>query len=98
MRAAGIDVGKANLDPDVEGEPDGVRFANSQAGIVKLIKRLQAAGVDRIVVEATGSYEEPLLEACCDAGLWIARVNPRQARDFARATGELAKTDAIDAR
>src|SRR5690606_11560466 len=37
-------------------------------------------------------------EACCDAGLWIARVNPRQARDFARATGELAKTDAIDAK
>lgn len=51
----------------------------------------------RILVEATGGYEEPLLEACCAAGLWIARVNPRQARDFARATGELAKTDAIDA-
>jgi transposase len=50
------------------------------------------------VVEATGGYEEALLEACCDAGLWVARVNPRQARDFARATGELAKTDAIDAR
>nr|WP_219339858.1 transposase [Luteimonas salinisoli] len=57
-----------------------------------------ALGNERAVVEATGGYEEPLLEACCDAGLWIARVNPRQARDFARATGELAKTDAIDAR
>ena len=51
-----------------------------------------------IVVEATGGYEDPLLEACCDAGLWVARVNPRQARNFARATGDLAKTDAIDAR
>jgi len=52
----------------------------------------------RIVVEATGGYEDALLEACADAGLWVSRVNPRQARDFARATGELAKTDAIDAR
>lgn len=48
--------------------------------------------------KATGGYEEPLLEACCDAGLWIARVNPRQARAFASAAGELAKTDEIDAR
>ena len=98
MQAAGIDVGKANLDLAVEGEPGVVRFANSRIGIGKLVRRLEAVGVDRIVVEATGGYEEPLLEACCDAGLWIARVNPRQARDFARATGELAKTDAIDAR
>lgn len=98
MRAAGIDVGKANLDLAVDGEPGVARFANSRAGITKLVKRLAAFGAERIVVEATGGYEEPLLEACCDAGLWIARVNPRQARDFARATGELAKTDAIDAR
>jgi transposase len=98
MRAAGVDVGKANLDLAMDGQVGVTRFANSRAGIGKLIKRLEAAGVERIVVEATGGYEEPLLEACCDAGLWIARVNPRQARDFARATGELAKTDAIDAR
>lgn len=45
-----------------------------------------------------GGYEDALLEACCDAGLWVSRINPRQARDFARATGELAKTDAIGAR
>ncbi len=98
MRAAGIDVGKANLDLAVDGQPGVDRFANNRAGIAKLVKRLEAMDVQRIVVEATGGYEEPLLEACCDAGLWIARVNPRQARDFARATGELAKTDAIDAR
>ena len=98
MRAAGIDVGKANLDLAVDGQPGVDRFANNRAGINKLVKRLEAMDVQRIVVEATGGYEEPLLEACCDAGLWIARVNPRQARDFARATGELAKTDAIDAR
>lgn len=98
MRAAGIDVSKANLDLAVDGQPGVDRFANNRAGINKVVKRLEAMDVQRIVVEATGGYEEPLLEACCDAGLWIARVNPRQARDFARATGELAKTDAIDAR
>lgn len=98
MTAAGIDVGKASLDLAVDGQAGVARFANTRAGIARLVKRLQAAGSERIVVEATGGYEEPLLEACCDAGLWIARVNPRQARDFARATGELAKTDAIDAR
>lgn len=91
-------MGKANLDMAVDGEPGVTRFANNRAGVTKLVKRLTAMGAERVVVEATGGYEEPLLEACCDAGLWIARVNPRQARDFARATGELAKTDAIDAR
>lgn len=98
MTAAGIDVCKASLELAVDGQPSVVGFANSRAGIAKLVKRLQALKATRIVVEATGGYEEPLLEACCDAGLWIARVNPRQARDFARATGELAKTDDIDAR
>ncbi|WP_156963024.1 IS110 family transposase, partial [Aerolutibacter daejeonensis] len=98
MAAVGIDVGKANLGMAMDGMPAVARFANSRSGIAKLVKRLQAVGASRIVVEATGGYEEPLLEACCDAGLWVARVNPRQARDFARATGELAKTDAIDAR
>ena len=64
----------------------------------KLVRRLQGVVDARVVVEATGGYEDALLEACCDAGLWVCRINPRQARDFARATGELAKTDAIDAR
>lgn len=98
MTAAGIDVCKASLDLAVDGQPGVSGFANNRAGITKLVKRLQALKTTRIVVEATGGYEEPLLEACCDAGLWIARVNPRQARAFANATGELAKTDDIDAR
>ena len=98
MTAAGIDVCKASLDLAVDGQPGVVGFANNRAGITKLVKRLQALKTTRIVVEATDDYEEPLLEACCDAGLWIARVNPRQARAFANATGELAKTDDIDAR
>lgn len=98
MAAVGIDVGKASLDLAVDGQGEVARYSNTPAGISKVIGRLQRLKASRIVVEATGGYEEPLLEACCDAGLWIARVNPRQARDFARATGELAKTDAIDAR
>lgn len=98
MTAVGIDVGKASLDLAVDGQSDVRRFANNRGGIAKLVKRLLALDAPRVVVEATGGYEESLLEACCDAGLWVARVNPRQARDFARATGELAKTDAIDAR
>lgn len=98
MAAAGIDVGKASLDLAVDGQTEVVRYPNTIVGITKIVRRLQKLEATRIVVEATGGYEAPLLEACCDAQLWIARVNPRQARDFARATGELAKTDAIDAR
>lgn len=95
--AVGIDVGKASLDLAVNGVPGVVRLANTAAGIRKLVVRLSKLDEPRIVVEATGGYEDALLEACCDAGLWVCRINPRQARDFARATGELAKTDAIDA-
>ena len=98
MTAVGIDVGKANLDVAVDGRPGVTRYANSRSGITKLVKWLKGLDAPRIVVEATGGYEEPVLEACCDARLWVCRINPRQARDFAKATGELAKTDAIDAR
>lgn len=97
MTAAGIDVGKAVLDLAIDGVPGVQRFANTPAGIGKLVSRLQTVVGPRVVVEATGGYEDALLEACCDAGIWVSRINPRQARDFARATGELAKTDAIDA-
>lgn len=95
--AVGIDVGKAALDFAVDGASGVVRFSNTKVGIAKLVARLRKLEAPRIVVEATGGYEDALLEACCGAGLWICRINPRQARDFARATGELAKTDAIDA-
>ncbi|WP_028919703.1 IS110 family transposase [Pseudoxanthomonas suwonensis] len=98
MTAVGIDVGKASLDLAVEGQGKVVRFANTPSGIGKLLRHLSALAQVRIVVEATGGYEDELLDACAQAGLWIARINPRQARDFARATGALAKTDALDAR
>lgn len=98
MTAVGIDVGKAALDVAIDGVVGVERFPNSPAGIRRLVRRLEKAHSPRVVVEATGGYEELVLEACCDAGIWVARINPRQARDFAKATGELAKTDAIDAR
>jgi transposase len=98
MTAVGIDVGKAALDVAVDGVPGVVRYANTKAGIGKLVRQLGTLEAPRIVVEATGGYEDALLEACCDAGLWVCRINPRQARDFARATGELAKTDSLDAK
>ena len=98
MIAVGVDVGKSFLDVAVHGEPTVQRFKNSTVGIAKLVLQLKKRAEVRIVVEATGGYEEAVLEACAVAGLWIARVNPRQARDFAKATGQLAKTDALDAR
>lgn len=98
MTAVGIDVGKAALDVAVDAVAGVERYANTKAGISKLVRRLKALEDPRMVVEATGGYEEALLEACGDAGLWVCRINPRQARDFARATGELAKTDALDAK
>ena len=98
MTAVGIDVGKASLDLAVDGHAKVTRFANTPAGIGKLLRHLSGLTQVRIVVEATGGYEDALLEACTDAGLWVARINPRQARDFARATGALAKTDALDAK
>ena len=98
MIAVGVDVGKANLDVGIYGESDVERFGNTLAGIRRLTTQLKRRGAERIVVEATGGYEEALLESLAKAGLWVARINPRQARNFARATGQLAKTDGLDAR
>ena len=98
MIAVGVDVGKGNLDLAIHGEAGVQRFSSSDAGIRQLIKRLGRYADVHIVVEATGGYEDAVLAACAEAGLWIARVNPRQARSFAKATGQLAKTDGLDAR
>jgi len=98
MIAVGVDVGKSFLDVAVHGEPKVQRFKNSNVGIRQLVKQLLKRGDVRVVVEATGGYEAGVLAACAGAGIWIAQVNPRQARDFAKATGQLAKTDALDAR
>lgn len=97
MTAVGIDVGKAALDVAVEGHAGVRRFANTPRGIGQLVRHVARLEAPRLVVEATGGYEDALLERCSDADLWVARINPRQARALARAMGDLAKTDAIDA-
>ncbi len=93
---AGIDVSKQHLD--VCWESNQQRLSNDTAGWGELIAKLKADEVDLVVVEATGGYERGLLLALQQADVAVARVNPRQARDFAKSLGVLAKTDALDAR
>lgn len=94
----GIDVAKAQLD--IALRPSGERWAvpNDPDGCMTLVERLQAVQPTLIVLEATGGLERAATAALATAGLPVVVVNPRQARDFARATGQLAKTDALDAR
>jgi transposase len=92
----GIDVAKAHLDLADQAGSLG-RMPNTEAGIASVIDRLTERRPERIVVEATGGLEMPLVAALAAAGLPVVVVNPRQVRDFARALGRLAKTDALDA-
>jgi transposase len=93
----GIDVSKAQLD--CASRPSGERqqVPNTEAGISRLVEQWRAAPPTAIVVEATGRLEVPLVSALAAAGLPVSVVNPRQVRDFAKATGRWAKTDALDA-
>jgi transposase len=93
----GIDVAKAHLDIAVR--PDGAQWtaANDEAGISDLVERLCPLHPALVVLEATGGREAAVAAALATAGLAVAVVNPRQVRDFARAIGQLAKTDALDA-
>src|SRR6185437_13956812 len=93
----GIDISKAYLDTAIRPGGAPGRHANDPAGIAALVARLQPLAPDLVVVEATGGLELPLLAALQLAGIPTAAINPRQARDFAKATGRLAKTDRIDA-
>ena len=92
----GIDVSKQHLDVRLGSED--LRVDNTAGGWNELIAKFKTSEVDLIVVEATGGYERGVVCALQAAELAVARVNPRQARDFAKAMGELAKTDRIDAR
>jgi transposase len=94
----GIDVAKAHLDLAVRPSGEQWRAANDEAGIARVLARMQALQPTLVVLEATGGLEVPLASALAAAGLPVAVVNPRQARDFAKAIGQLAKTDALDAR
>ena len=93
----GVDVSKEGLDVAVRPGGEQWSEANDAAGVKRLVKRLQELNCMRIVVEATGGYETLLVSALWTQGLPVVLVNPRWVRAFAR-PGQLAKTDAIDAR
>ena len=93
----GIDVAKKHLDLHVLPQRHSARHDNNPHGRQGLIEALQGMDIACIVVESTGGYEADLVAHLHAADLPVAVVNPRQARDFARATGRLAKTDALDA-
>jgi transposase len=94
----GIDVAKAQLD--IALRPSGERWAvpNDEVHIAALVAQLQGVHPTLLVLEATGGYHRAVVAALAAAGLPVVVVNPRQTRDFAKATGQLAKTDALDAR
>ncbi len=95
----GIDVAKAQVDVSVLGAIlEAQRFDNEAEGHSALAAALAPLGVALVVMEATGGYEAALACALQAAGLAVAIVNPKQARDFAKSMGKLAKTDRIDAR
>lgn len=93
----GIDVAKATLDVAVSPTAERWTLAYTEREVAGLVTRLTSLHPALVVLEATGGLEGPLVGALATAGLPVVVVNPRQVRDFAKATGTLAKTDALDA-
>jgi len=98
LMVVGIDVSKAQLDIALRPTGQSWQVPNEDGGITLLVARLQAVGPTLIVLEATGGLELPVTLALAAAKLPVAVVNPRHTRDFAKAPGQLAKTDTLDAR
>jgi transposase len=94
----GLDVAKDRLDLHVRPGGEAFSVSHDEPGLTALLNRLQALAPALIALEATGGYEATVAATLASAGLPVAVVNPRQIRDFARATGLLAKTDTLDAR
>lgn len=94
----GIDVSKQHLDIYLRPLDRSLQVGNDPDGIQSLLTQLQPYPIGLVVLEATGGYEREAYAQLSAAGLSVARINPRQARHFAQATGTLAKTDRIDAR
>lgn len=95
--AVGLDVAKLTLDVAIRPTGETWAVANDARGVAELVSRLQALAPSVIVCEATGGYEQLAVTALAGAGLPVVVANPRQVRDFAKGTGQLAKTDALDA-
>jgi transposase len=94
----GIDVSKAWLDVAVHNQPIEFRVNNNDIGILELVKRLIELQPALVVLEPTGGFEMLVIAEMTNAGLPVAVVNGKRVRDFARATGQLAKTDKLDAK
>jgi transposase len=94
----GIDVSKDRLDVHVLPSDEAFAVARHGEGLDVLVERLRALPAELVVLEATGGYETVVAAALAAGGLPLVVVNPRQIRDFARAAGQLAKTDRLDAR
>src|SRR6266540_2721495 len=93
----GIDVAQATLEVAVRPTCEAWQVANNELAFGDLVERLRQLKPSLIVLEATGGIHLPVVAALAAAKLPVVAVNPRQVRDFAKATGKLAKTDAIDA-
>jgi transposase len=96
--SVGIDVSKDALDIFIDSSAEEYRVANQAGDITALVERLKSVMPDYIVVEASGGFESALVTALATASLAVCRVSPQRVRSFARAVGESAKTDRLDAR
>lgn len=94
----GIDISQDALDVAVWPGAEAWRAPNVDHGLEALVEQIGALGPELVVLEASGQLHRPVAKALAIAGLPCAVINPRQVRDFAKATGKLAKTDALDAR
>jgi transposase len=93
----GVDVSKRRLEVHVRPSGEAFAAAADEAGLAELARRLCALAPERVVLEATGGWEQVAAASLAAAGLPVCVVNPRQVRDFAKAQGRLEKTDALDA-
>jgi len=98
MLFVGVDVSKATLEVALDDKRATQQFSNDEAGITAVLTRLRDLPVALVLMEATGGFERALAQHLCIAGLAVIVVNPRQAHDFGKAMGYLAKTDHLDAR
>jgi transposase len=98
MKFVGIDVSKRFLDVAVRPGDATRRLTNDEPGVAAVVDLVRALDTPLVVVEATGRLEANVVASLLLAQVHVAVINPRQARDFAKATGRLAKTDVIDAR
>ena len=97
-RSVGIDISKSSFDICILPEGQVARFANTADGIAEFIVFMAGlVGIERLVLEPTGGYERGVVDALLAARLPVAKVNAKQVRQFARACGQLSKTDRIDA-